>query len=111
MYTHLMIYQQESLFNMCGFHILWVPGTQIRCLIATHPQPNLQEQIPIFSVDELKILSLHSHHDLPTEKFQFTVWVPIPPDCTAHFTSLRPIHYSVCVIHSHASVTLVKTLT
>ena len=20
MYTHLMIYQQENLFNMCGFH-------------------------------------------------------------------------------------------
>ena len=104
-------FTNRKIFLTCVGSILWVPGTQIRCLIVTHPQPNLQKQIPIFSVDELKILSLHSHHDLPTEKFQFTVWVPVPQDCTAHFTSLRPIHYSVCVIHSHASVTLVKTLT
>ena len=39
MYTHLMIYQQENLFHMCG---LWVPGTQVLRLIATHRQLNLR---------------------------------------------------------------------
>ena len=91
-----MFYLKENLFNMFGFQV-----PRVGSLIATHTQLNLRNKLPIFLVDESKMLSLHSLLVLPTEKFQFTVWAPATQSCTAHFTSLRPIHYSVCVIHSH----------
>ena len=84
-YIHLMFYQQENLFNMFGFQV-----PRVGSLIATHTQLNLRNKLPIFLVDESKMLSLHSLLVLPTEKFQFTVWVPATQSCTAHFTSLRP---------------------
>ena len=84
-YIHLMFYQQENLFNMFGFQV-----PRVGSLIATHTQLNLRNKLPIFLVDESKMLSLHSLLVLPTEKFQFTVWAPATQSCTAHFTSLRP---------------------